>query len=65
MKIGFITAEGGSAISLPEVREGAQAAVAYANDYLGGIGGRPIQLVVCKSQEDAASARTCANEMVE
>ncbi|KJE22581.1 amino acid/amide ABC transporter substrate-binding protein, HAAT family [Frankia torreyi] len=65
VKIGFITAEGGSAVSLPEVREGAQAATAYANDYLGGIGGRPIQLVVCKSQEDAASARTCANEMVE
>ncbi|WP_261554508.1 ABC transporter substrate-binding protein [Frankia tisae] len=65
VKIGFITAEGGSAVSLPEVREGAQAAVAYANDYLGGIGGRPIQLVVCKSQEDAASARTCANQMVE
>ncbi|EIV94734.1 ABC-type branched-chain amino acid transport system, periplasmic component [Frankia sp. QA3] len=65
VKIGFITAEGGSAISLPEVREGAQAAAAYANDYLGGIGGRPIQLVVCKSQEDAASARNCANQMVE
>ncbi|WP_235947685.1 ABC transporter substrate-binding protein [Candidatus Frankia alpina] len=63
VKIGFITAEGGSAISLPEVREGAQAATAY--DHLGGIGGRPIQLVVCKSQEDAASARACANQLVE
>ncbi|MCM3921801.1 ABC transporter substrate-binding protein [Frankia sp. AiPs1] len=65
VRIGFISSEGGSAISTPEVRGGAEAALAYANDYLGGIAGRPVELVVCKETEDPAAARACANKMVE
>lgn len=65
VKIGLINNEGGQAISSPQNREAAEAVVAYANENLGGIGGRPIELVVCKQGEEPASARDCANQMVE
>jgi branched-chain amino acid transport system substrate-binding protein len=65
VKIGLITNEGGQAISQPETREAAQAATEYANANLGGIAGRPIELVVCKTQEEPTAARDCANQMVE
>ncbi|MFI6623267.1 ABC transporter substrate-binding protein [Streptomyces sp. NPDC050528] len=65
VKIGLITNEGGSAISQPETRESAQAAMKYANANLGGIAGRPIELVICKTKEEPATARDCANQMVE
>ncbi|MFE2417024.1 ABC transporter substrate-binding protein [Streptomyces hokutonensis] len=65
VRIGLITNEGGSAISQPETREAAEAATKYANADLGGIAGRPIALTVCKTKEEPATARDCANQMVE
>ncbi|MFI6407613.1 ABC transporter substrate-binding protein [Streptomyces sp. NPDC050548] len=65
VRIGLITNEGGSAISQPETREAAQAAMKYANANLGGIAGRPVELTVCKTKEEPATARDCANQMVE
>ncbi|MET7571714.1 ABC transporter substrate-binding protein [Streptomyces sp. NPDC005492] len=63
--IGLITNEGGSAISQPENREAAEAARKYVNANLGGIAGRPVEFVVCKTKEEPATARDCANQMVE
>jgi branched-chain amino acid transport system substrate-binding protein len=63
--IGLITNEGGTGISQPETREAADAARRYANDNLGGIAGRPIEFVVCETKEEPATARDCANQMVE
>ncbi|MFD4369470.1 ABC transporter substrate-binding protein [Rhodococcus sp. NPDC058521] len=65
VKIGLINNEGGQAVSQPQNREAAEAVVRYANDNLGGIGGRPVELVECKQGEEPASARDCANQMVE
>jgi branched-chain amino acid transport system substrate-binding protein len=65
VKVGLINPEGGPSISQPEGREAAEAAVKYANEHLGGLGGRPIELEVCKSKEDPASNGACANQMVE
>lgn len=65
VQIGLINNEGGQAISQPENREAAEAATKYANEHLGGIAGRPIELVICKQGEDPVSARDCANQMVE
>jgi branched-chain amino acid transport system substrate-binding protein len=62
--VGFINDEGGTDANWPEIRIGAQAAVAYANAYLGGIAGRPIQLDICKSQGTPASSAACANQMI-
>ncbi|MGI5459185.1 ABC transporter substrate-binding protein [Streptomyces sp. CA-249302] len=65
VKIGLITNEGGAATSQPENREAAEAARQYANANLGGIAGRPITFVICKTKEEPATARDCANQMVE
>ncbi|GAB98529.1 hypothetical protein GONAM_02_00510 [Gordonia namibiensis NBRC 108229] len=64
VKIGLIVPEGG-AVTTPMVREGSKAAVEYLNNNGGGIGGHKIDLVVCKQQEEPASATKCANQMVE
>jgi branched-chain amino acid transport system substrate-binding protein len=65
VKVGFVTAEGGMAISLPETREAAEAAAAYANDHLAGLAGHPIEVVSCEDKSDGASATACANRFVE
>lgn len=65
VRIGFVSTEGGAVVSLPEMREGAEAAVEYVNKNAGGIAGHPVELVVCKQQEEPASATKCANEFVE
>jgi branched-chain amino acid transport system substrate-binding protein len=65
VKVGLINPQGGPAINQPEGLAASQAVVKYANEHLGGLGGRPVELVVCKNKEDAASAAACANQMVE
>ncbi|ANY22206.1 ABC transporter substrate-binding protein [Gordonia terrae] len=66
VKIGFIATEGGGAVSIPEWREGAEAAVEYVNNNGGGFaGGHAIDFVICKQAEEPTSATNCANQMVE
>lgn len=67
VKIGLITEGGSEAIgSQAELTEtGAEIAVEYANEYLGGIGGRPIELIVCGTKSTPAGAQDCSNQMVE
>jgi branched-chain amino acid transport system substrate-binding protein len=64
VKVGIINDEGGTAESWPEIRIGAQAAVAYGNQYLGGTAARPVQLDVCESKGTPASSAECANQMI-
>ncbi|HET6950056.1 MAG TPA: ABC transporter substrate-binding protein [Acidimicrobiales bacterium] len=65
VKIGVAWPEGAT-ISLPELGESATAAADYANDCLGGIGGRPIEVMGCTIDEtDQSSASSCANGFVE
>lgn len=67
VKVGLITEGGSEAIGSQSAltETGAEIAVQYANEYLGGIGGRPIQLVVCGNQATPAGAQDCGNQMVE
>ena len=62
--LGFISEGKSSAIDNTDEIKGARAAVAYANDYLGGLGGHPITLKVCESLGQPATATDCANQMV-
>lgn len=62
--IGFISEGKSPAIDNTDEIKGARAAVAYANDYLGGLGGHPITLKVCESLGQPATATDCANQMV-
>jgi branched-chain amino acid transport system substrate-binding protein len=64
--------EGDAAGTFPDVREGAEAAVQFINEQLGGIGadyeagtpGRPIELNVCSHSVTQEEAQRCANEIV-
>ncbi|MCW2946661.1 MAG: hypothetical protein JWR24_3378 [Actinoallomurus sp.] len=62
--LGMISDGKGTAVDQTDEIKGAQAAVAYANDHLGGINGHTIQLKVCSTQNVAAQATACANQMV-
>ena len=65
--IGMITEGGSEAIGSQSAlaEQGAQIAKQYVNEYLGGIGGRPIELFVCGNKSTPAGAQDCANQMVE
>jgi branched-chain amino acid transport system substrate-binding protein len=64
VRVGFVNVDGGPTLSLPEITATARAAVAYANDYLGGLGGHPIELEVCNDLADGASVVACGNQLV-
>jgi len=43
----------------------AEATASWINDYLGGIGGHPIQLVICNDGNEPGKAVDCANQMLQ
>jgi branched-chain amino acid transport system substrate-binding protein len=59
---GMINDETG-AVTFPEARQGAIAAMNYVNDYLGGINGHPIQIESCTGDGTPATAARCANQL--
>lgn len=67
VRVGLITEGGSEAIGSQSdlTEQGADIAVQYANEFLGGIGGRPIELFVCGNQATPAGGQDCANQMVE
>jgi branched-chain amino acid transport system substrate-binding protein len=67
VKVGLIgtgadcaTCSAGGALEQPA----AEATVEWANEYLGGVGGHPIELVVCDNELDPSKSIDCANEMI-
>jgi len=62
IKIGFVNQEGGTP-AFPEATFGIDTAVWFINNYLGGVGGRPIELVKCfvTKEEDGLK---CGQEML-
>ena len=60
---GMINDETG-AVTFPEARQGAIAAVNYVNNYLNGINGHPIQIDACTGDGTPATAARCANQLV-
>ena len=71
--IGLPNLEGDPAGTFPDVGEGAEAAVQFINEKLGGIGadleagvaGRPIELVYCGHLVDQNEAQACANQVAD
>jgi branched-chain amino acid transport system substrate-binding protein len=69
--IGLQNPEGDPAGTFPEYTFGAEAAVEYINEELGGVGadyktgkpGRPLKLEVCKMAITPADSQKCANEL--
>lgn len=64
VKVGFLNPSGGP-VPQPGAETGATAAVDYVNGQLGGIGGRPLELVSCDTDTTPESATSCANTFVE
>jgi branched-chain amino acid transport system substrate-binding protein len=60
---GMINDETG-AVTFPEARQGAIAAMEYVNNYLGGINGHPIVIDSCIGDGTPATSARCANELV-
>jgi branched-chain amino acid transport system substrate-binding protein len=60
---GMINDETG-AVTFPEARQGAIAAVDYVNNYLDGINGHPIVIDQCTGDGTPATAARCANQLV-
>src|SRR5699024_9161963 len=61
IRIGMINMSDGTP-SYPDVAVGADAGASYANAALGGIDGRPIEIVHCNVGADQASNQKCAQQ---
>jgi branched-chain amino acid transport system substrate-binding protein len=61
--VGIYTPANNSSFTAPELIDGAEAAVDYVNDNLGGIGGRPIQLESCTTDYTAPGLTACVNQL--
>lgn len=64
VKVGFISDGQSDAIDNSSETPAAEAAAAYANDYLGGAGGRVIDLVTCDTGQTPAGAQDCVAELI-
>jgi branched-chain amino acid transport system substrate-binding protein len=64
IRIGMINQEDTPAGSYPELRYAADAAINFINAELGGVDGRPIELVPCITEFSVESSQACAQELV-
>ncbi len=64
IKIGMINQENEVFGDFPELRQAAQAAVEWVNAELGGVGGRPLELLPCNTNFSPEEARQCALDHV-
>lgn len=62
--LGFVTQEDSPTGSFPETRVAAMAAAAYANEDLGGVEGRPLQLQTCRTDGSPESSQACARQLL-
>jgi branched-chain amino acid transport system substrate-binding protein len=63
--VGMINQENTPLGSFPELRLGVEAAVELINEELGGVGGRPIELVPCITTFSVEQSQACAQQMVQ
>jgi branched-chain amino acid transport system substrate-binding protein len=64
IKIGYIGAGKAAAIDNSNEMVIANATAKYVNDYLGGIAGRPLQLITCEDLATTPGATDCANKLL-
>jgi branched-chain amino acid transport system substrate-binding protein len=61
--IGWVNTQDGPVSSIPEATQGAQAAVKYLNDALGGVGGHPVQLRSCFTKQAEEEGQKCGQQL--
>jgi branched-chain amino acid transport system substrate-binding protein len=64
VKVGFVYDGTTDAVDNEAELVAGKAAADYANKYLGGIAGRPIELDVCSTKQSPSGAADCATQMV-
>jgi branched-chain amino acid transport system substrate-binding protein len=64
VRVGWMSTGQTQAVDTTDEIRGAEMAVAYANAHLGGLGGRPIELVICEDKGTPAGAQACGNEFI-
>src|SRR4051794_9511446 len=62
--VGWVNQQGGQVVIGAEATPGAQFAVKYINNELGGIGGHPLKLVTCFVQSAEEEGTTCGQKFV-
>lgn len=62
--LGMINQENTAGGSFPELRLAAEAGIEFINTELGGVDGRPLELVSCVAEFSVESSQACAQEMV-
>lgn len=65
IKIGLINNDTSPLGNFSDITKAAKAAVGYVNDSLGGVGGRPLELVTCTPNGSAPSSANCAAELLQ
>jgi len=65
VKIGFMSTGRTQTVDNTDEIKAAQATAAYANAYLGGLRGHPIELVTCEEKAVPATAQACGNTFVQ
>jgi len=66
VKVGFVSVDAGPIGAMPELHTSTDAAVAFMNAELGGVGGRPVQLVPCilSNPMSPDEAQGCGRKLV-
>jgi branched-chain amino acid transport system substrate-binding protein len=62
--IGWVNQQGGQVVIGGLATAGAQLAVRYVNDQLGGVGGHPVALVECFIKSNEEEGTTCGQKLV-
>lgn len=62
--VGVLNLESGP-VTFPEALTAEKAAVAYVNEYKGGIGGHPIKIVSCATDGQPSTSQRCANQILD
>ena len=65
IRIGMINQEDTPIGSFPELRYAADAAVNWINTELGGVDGRPLELIPCITQFSVEKSQSCAQQLVQ
>jgi branched-chain amino acid transport system substrate-binding protein len=62
--VGLLNLEQGP-VTFPGYRQAAEAAASYINDYMGGVGGHPLQIESCPTDGQPATSQRCANQILD
>ena len=65
IRLGMINQEDTPLGSYPELRVAAEGAVSWINAELGGVGGRPVELLTCVTSFDPSQSRACALDLLD